>query len=442
MRVAVFGLGYVGCVTAACLANMGHHVIGTDVSSFKVQSINQGRSPIIEPGMEELISRMVRSGMLRASNEAGEAVSQSDLAMVCVGTPSNGNGSLDTSYVERVFEEVGEALRDRLGRYVVALRSTVLPGITEGVAAPILERASGRSVGSDLGLCFNPEFMREGTSINDFYDPPFTIVGEGDLASGRVLSSLYESIGGLQGPVIRTEIRVAEMVKYVSNAFHALKVAFGNEIGNLCKSLGIDGQRAMEILCQDTKLSISPAYLRPGFAFGGSCLGKDLRAMLYQAKMSDVYLPVLSAILPSNEHQVRRAVDMIRETGKRRVGLLGLAFKANTDDLRESPHVTLAETLLGKGYQVCVLDRKVSLSRLHGANRAYIEQEIPHISSLMCCSVEELLGSSDVLVLGDRSEEAIDALTMAGEDHTIIDLVGLGGNIPSRALVCYRGICW
>ncbi len=442
MKVAVFGLGYVGCVTAACLASRGHSVLGTDVSSFKVQAINQGRSPIVEPGLEDLIGRMVHTGMLRATTRADEAVRHSDVALVCVGTPSNRNGSQDTSYIERVFEEIGEALRDRQDRYVVALRSTVLPGTTDGIALPILERASGKTIGREVGLCFNPEFMREGTSLKDFYEPPFTIIGAGDPASGRVLSSLYEGIEGLQGPLINTEIRTAEMVKYISNAFHALKVAFGNEIGNLCKSLGIDGQHAMDILCQDTKLSISPTYLRPGFAFGGSCLGKDLRAILYQAKMNDLYLPVLSAVLPSNDFQVRRAVDMVQETGKRRVGLLGLAFKANTDDLRESPHVTLAETLLGKGYQVRVLDEKVSLSRLYGANKTYIEQEIPHISSLMCSTVDELVQDSEVLIIGDRSEAAIDALAMAGEDVTIIDLVGLAQNIPAGSTVCYRGICW
>jgi GDP-mannose 6-dehydrogenase len=401
--------------------------------------INQGRSPIVEPGLDELIREMVEQERLRATLEATEAVEDSEAALICVGSPSNGNGSQDLRYVRRVCEEIGAALRARQGYYVVALRSTVLPGSTEEVAIPILESTSGKRVGDGLGVCFNPEFIREGTSLEDFYHPPFTIIGEGDMTAGQTLAGLYQGLGG---PLVKTSIREAEMIKYICNAFHALKVVFGNEIGNLCKRQGIDGQRVMEVFCLDTKLNVSSSYLRPGFAFGGSCLGKDLRAILYQAKTLDLHLPLLSSVLPSNEHQVRLAVELIRETGKKRVGLLGLAFKTNTDDLRESPLVALAETLLGKGYQVRILDRRVSLAGLYGANKSYIEQEIPHISSLMCDSVEELVENSEVLVIADRSEDARAALPMAEAKHVIVDLVGVRDSLPSHLLASYRGICW
>lgn len=438
MQISVFGLGYVGSVSAGCLAALGHTVTGVDISPLKVDLINRGRSPVIETGLESLICRAVAGGQLRATVSASEALPGADVALICVGTPSDDNGSLNYAYVDRVCGEIGEVLARQAARPVVVIRSTVLPGSTETRFIPILERASGLQAGRDFSVVFNPEFLREGTAVDDFHHAPFTVIGHADERGAAVAASLY---AGLAAPVLKAPYKVAEMVKYANNAFHALKVTFANEIGSLCKAQGIDSHSVMDIFCRDDKLNLSAYYLKPGFAFGGSCLPKDLRALLYHGHHLDLELPVLEAILPSNERQVRRAFELIRQTGRKRVGALGFSFKAGTDDLRESPMVTLIEMLIGKGYQVGVYDQNVSLARLHGANRAYIEREIPHIASLMRPSADEVIAASDVVVVGNKASEVPEALSRLRPDQVVIDLVRIG--IEARALDGqYQGIAW
>ena len=435
MRINVYGLGYVGSVSAACLAAGGHDVLGIDVDRTKVDHISRGKSTVIEPGLEELIAGVVSAGKLRAST-AGEPDAQ--LSMVCVGTPSNENGSLCLDFVTRAAAQIGESLAGTRAYHVVCVRSTVLPGTVEGVLIPELERHSGLQAGRDFGVCMNPEFLREGTSIKDYYQPPFTIVGELDERSGDVVSSLY---AGLAAPVVRTRLANAEMVKYACNAFHALKITFANEIGNVCKRMGLDGREVMDIFCMDDRLNISPVYLKPGFAFGGSCLPKDVRAILHRAGTVDLDLPVLRSVLPSNALQIDHAFRLIRKTGKRRVTMLGLSFKPGTDDLRESPMAELAELLIGKGYDVSIYDREVSLARLHGSNKAYIEHVIPHISSLLKATVGEALDGAEVVVLAKRSAEFQAALTGRAPGQHVIDLAGFVEPGDKEA-DGYEGICW
>jgi GDP-mannose 6-dehydrogenase len=438
LTVSVFGLGYVGCVSLACLAESGYRLIGVDVNPTKVQMTNEGRSPIIEEGMAELMARGVRSGCISATTDAQVAVLGSDVSLICVGTPSRSNGSLNLDYVIRVSQEIGSALAEKQAYHVVVVRSTMLPGSCEAIVIPALEAASGKRAGQDFGVCYNPEFLREGSSIRDFYDPPFTVVGGDDERAIEVVAELYNM---LEASFVVVPIKAAEMVKYASNAFHALKVTFANEIGNLCKQQGIDSHELMSLFCQDTKLNISPAYLRPGFAFGGSCLPKDLRALLYHARQLDTDARLLSAILPSNGRQVDLAYEMIQRTRKKRVGVLGFSFKAGTDDLRESPLVELIERLIGKGYQVTVYDRFVSLANLQGANRAYIQQEIPHIAKLMAAHPGDLLAQSDVLVIGNNDTEYASVLDEIDEGQTVIDLVRFS-HLPTSLNGNYEGICW
>jgi GDP-mannose 6-dehydrogenase len=437
MKLSVFGIGYVGCVSAACFANEGHEVIGVDVTRTKVDIINRGNSPIIEPGINELIAQAVNSGRLHATDDSAVAVNGSEVSLICVGTPSNPNGSLDLRYVIRVCEEVGAALKNKDERHVFVVRSTMLPGTIQNVVIPTLEEYSGKKAGTDFGVCINPEFLREGTSLKDFYAPPFTLVGADDPATAQTVSQLYLNI---DAPVFVTSVKTAEMVKYVCNCFHALKVSFANEVGNICKALSVDSHEVMDLFCQDTKLNLSSYYLKPGFAFGGSCLPKDLRAINYKAKELDVEVPLLAAILPSNRLQVERAVKMVVGTGKKRIGVLGLSFKAGTDDLRESPIVNLIETLIGKGYQLSIYDRDVSLARLFGANKEYIEREIPHISQLIKQSIVEVVEDAEVLVIGNKSPEFREIAVRLGSDQTIIDLVRMFDAEPPQ--VTYEGICW
>ena len=419
MRVSVFGLGYVGCVTAACLARAGHEIVGVDVSREKVEMINAAASPVVEPGLAELLAEVVGARRLRATTSAQEAVTSTALSLICVGTPGRVNGQLDLRAIERVGREIGEALTACGETHTVVLRSTVLPGVTEAVLVPAVLSGAGEAYRSRLRVAVNPEFMREGSSLRDFGAPPFTLVGCDDPEAARLLRSLY---AGVDAPFVHAAVKTAEMVKYVANAFHALKVCFANEIGDLCAALGADAQEVMRIFLMDRKLNVSEAYLRPGFAFGGSCLPKDLRALLHAARAADVSPPVLSAVLPSNEAQIRRGVDAVLDTRKRRVGVVGLSFKPGTDDLRESPMVTLVEALIGKGCDVRILDPSVSLARLVGANRRYIEEEIPHIASLMCEDIQQLLDHAEVLVIGTASREAALALAAIGPDHIVVDL--------------------
>ena len=438
MNVSVFGLGYVGTVTAASLADAGHRVIGLDVNADKVAMINAGRSPVIEPGLQELIGDAAAKELLSATVDVEEAVLDSDVSLICVGTPSRKNGGLELTYLERVSEQIGKALRKKDGYHVVVVRSTVLPGTTHDLVIPTLEAASGKKYGTDFGVSVNPEFLREGSAIKDFREPPLTLIGHNHAADASGTMALYSS---LEAPLVSTSIRVAEMVKYASNTWHALKVCFANEIGNVCKRVNVDSHELMEIFCQDTKLNLSAYYLKPGFAFGGSCLPKDVRALQYKAKELDLDLPVISSILPSNRLQIEHALSQIIDTGARRIGMLGFSFKAGTDDLRESPLVILAEALLGKGYQLKIYDKYVSQAKLVGANREYIEQQIPHLSSLLCQSVEEVVSSSDVIVIGNKSEEFLQAIEQVNEAQTIVDLVRLPSSArPGRGR--YDGICW
>ena len=431
MRVNVFGLGYVGSVTAACLAEAGHEVIGVDIDEEKVAMINSGASPVVEPGLGGLVAEAVAARRLRATISTPEAVRNAAIGLICVGTPGRASGQLQVEALTRVGQEIGQALAERDEPYTVVVRSTVLPGTTERVLVPALQSGAGRDLGPMLRVAVNPEFMREGSALRDFARPPLSVVGCVDPGTAAVLRSLYAEV---EAPFVHTAVRTAEMVKYVSNAFHALKVCFANEIGDVCAALGADAQEAVRLFLMDRTLNVSEAYLRPGFAFGGSCLPKDLRALVYAARAADVSLPLLSAILPSNEGQIRQAVEAVLGTRRRRIGVVGLAFKPGTDDLRESPMVTLVETLIGKGCDVRILDPNVAVARLRGANRRYIEEEIPHISSLLCDSVETLLAHAEVLVVGNASDEARRALAVVGPHHVVVDLTRGATARPSSAI--------
>ncbi|MCC6957544.1 MAG: nucleotide sugar dehydrogenase [Anaerolineales bacterium] len=438
MRISVFGLGYVGCVTAACLAANDHSVIGVDVNPHKVQLIETDKSPIREPGLEELLGKAISRGLLCATMDARMAVHETDISLICVGTPSNHNGCVNLEFVERVCSEIGESLRDKRSYHVVVVRSTVPPGTVQSRLIPILEKCSGRSAGVDYGVCMNPEFLREGSAIRDYYNPGFTVIGELDLRSGDTVECLYRDI---DAQLFRTSIPVAEMTKYVSNTFHALKTAFSNEIGTLCKNLGVDGQQVMEIFCQDQRLNISPAYLRPGFAFGGSCLPKDVRGLAYCAKERDIETPVINAILPSNQRQIERAIELVERTLCNRVGILGLSFKAATDDVRESPTIALVETLVGRGYQVAVFDEIVDPEKLIGVNRAFLERALPHIASLMRHSMEEVVNESEVVVISNGTPGFHRVPGLMREGQVLIDLVGIAKGCNCNGAI-YEGICW
>jgi GDP-mannose 6-dehydrogenase len=437
MKVAIFGLGYVGCVTAACLARNGVEVVGVDVNPLKVDQLNAGESPVLEPGLDELISKAVANGNLNATLDGRSAVLETDASLVCVGTPSNSNGSLDTSHVESVCAEIGQALAGRSDWHLVVIRSTVLPGTVEERIIPLLEQHSGLEAGDSFGVCVNPEFLREGTAIEDYFAPSFVVIGESDPRSGETLERLYEPVSA---PRFRTTIRTAEMVKYACNAFHAIKVAFANEIGSIARQNDVDGGQVMEIFCADTVLNVSSAYLRPGFAFGGSCLPKDLRALLYRATEQDVQVPLLEGALASNQVHIQRGIDLVERSGCKRPGVLGLSFKNGTDDVRESPAVVLIETLVGRGYDVSVFDDDVDPDRLIGANRAALERELPHIARLMRSSIDEVLAESDLVVVTKSSSKFRGIGTRLRNGQKLIDLVGLQRDGVGDA--AYEGICW
>lgn len=437
MRISIFGLGYVGAVSAACLASDGHQVIGVDPNRTKVDLTARGMTPIIEKDIGEMIAGAVAAGRLRATCDVREAVMGSDVSLICVGTPSQLNGNLDLSYVRRVCEQIGDALRDKASFHVVVARSTMLPGSMRNIVIPTLEACSGKTAGKDFGVCNNPEFLREGTAVHDYYNPPKTVIGETDSRAGDMLVELYKD---MDAPLIRTDVDTAEMVKYTDNNWHALKVVFANEIGNLCKALDLDGRKVMEIFCQDTKLNLSSYYMKPGFAFGGSCLPKDVRALTYKARSLDLELPVLNAIMPSNRRQIDKAIEMVTVKGHRRVGILGFAFKAGTDDLRESPIVEVIEHLIGKGYELKLYDRNVNLAALTGANRDYILNHIPHISRLMVQDVDEVLSFADTVVIGNGAPEFRQVPDRLREGQVVVDLVRVSSRTsePGR----YDGICW
>ncbi|CUU38332.1 GDP-mannose 6-dehydrogenase [Armatimonadetes bacterium DC] len=438
MRVSVFGLGYVGAVTSACFAREGHSVIGVDVDPYKLRLIQEGRAPIVEANLEPFLQEGIRSGRLRVTDSTEEAVRESDLSLICVGTPSKENGDLTTTYLERVAEQIGQALRQKDAYHIVVVRSTVLPGTTEEIVLPILEEASGKRVNEGFGLGVNPEFLREGSAIADFYDPPFTIVGAHRPEDAETIAQLYESV---KAQLFLTNIRTAEMIKYACNAFHAVKITFANEIGMLCKAEGVDSHEVMRIFCADTKLNISARYLTPGFAFGGSCLPKDLRALTYRARSNDVALPMLESVLPSNRLQIEQTVKLVARQRKRRIGLFGLSFKPGTDDLRESPLVELAEQLIGKGYKLLIHDPNVCYAALHGSNKAYIEREIPHIREILRENADEVVQHAELLIIGHLSADLRESLpAKVREGQVVVDLARAFH--PDQIRGEYIGLYW
>jgi GDP-mannose 6-dehydrogenase len=438
MKISIFGLGYVGAVSAGCLAQDGHTVIGVDPYQPKVDLINAGKTPVIEKDIGEIMQQAVADGLLSATQDVKQAVFDSDISLICVGTPSQANGNLDLKYVRKVCEEIGAVLKEKDNFHVVVARSTMLPGSMRSIVIPVLEEYSCKQAGVDFGVCNNPEFLREGTAVYDYYHPPKTVIGETDMSAGDMLASLYAH---LDAPLVRTAVETAEMVKYTDNVWHALKVCFSNEIGNICKAVGIDGHEVMDIFCKDTKLNLSPYYLKPGFAFGGSCLPKDVRALTYRARTADVDVPILNAIIPSNQRQIDKGLAMITEKGSRKVGILGFSFKAGTDDLRESPLVELIERLIGKGYDIRLYDRNVRLASLVGANKDYILNHIPHISKLMVDSMEEVLAHADIIVIGNGAEEFRAVPAQLEPDKVIVDLVRISEQ-RSSVERGYDGICW
>jgi GDP-mannose 6-dehydrogenase len=436
--VSIFGLGYVGSVTAACLAAKGHSVVGVDLSASKVDLLNAGRTPIVEPRMSELVEQAHKASRLRATMDSNFAVMETDISFLCVGTPSLRSGKLDLGHVEPVCRDIGQVLKRKSSFHLVVLRSTVLPGTAENIVIPVLEETSGKCLGKDFGVCVNPEFMREGTAVADFLEPSMTIIGSAETSHAALLRELY---AWAPGRIFETSFRSAEMVKYVCNTWHALKVAFANEVGTLAKALQVDAEDVTEIFTADNKLNISPSYLKPGFAFGGSCLPKDVRALGYRAKEMDLRLPLFESIMPSNDEHLRRAVEIVLDTGKKKIAILGLSFKAATDDLRESPQVQLVKHLLGEGCSLKIWDENVSLGRLIGSNRDYIENAIPHIGSLLENDLGEILSNAEVVVIGTRGIARDLLQKHLRPDHVVIDLVNLE-KARRPAADNYEGICW
>ena len=438
MDISIFGLGYVGAVSLACLARDGHRVIGVDIEPAKLALIRQGRTPVVEEGMVELVEDVVRSGRVIVTDDVRYAIAETEISLVCVGTPSAPNGSQDQSAMLRLAADVGRALRDKDAAHVVVFRSTLVPGTVEDVLRPIVERESGRKDGTDFHLCFQPEFLREGSSIRDYDKPPFTIVGANAAPAVDALRRLF---GHLPCEFHATSVRAAEMVKYCCNNFHALKITFANETARLCEALGVDAFEVMDLVCRDRQLNISPAYLKPGFAFGGSCLPKDLRATMHLAKTHDVELPMLGGILASNRHHIDHAIDKVIASGKRRIGLIGLSFKTGTDDLRESPLVLLAEHCIGKGLSVMVYDPEVHLSSLLGANRRFMEQHVPHLGQLMKSELADVVAGSDLLVVGLNDARVFATLSeTVRPGQIVLDLVRMPGRDKLRS--AYEGLCW
>jgi GDP-mannose 6-dehydrogenase len=437
--ISIFGLGYVGTVTAACLAHQGNRVTGVDLSAAKVEALDSGRSPIVEPGVSDLIAESQKACRLHATSASEKAVLETEISFLCVGTPSMRNGKLDLGHIGPVCQEIGAALRMKNSFHLVVLRSTVLPGTAETIVVPTLEKASGKKMGPDFGVCVNPEFMREGTAVADFLEPSITIIGAADPAHSKILRDLYAWV---PGRVFETSFRSAEMAKYVCNAWHAVKVSFANEVGTLAKELQVDAEAVVEIFTADTKLNISASYLKPGFAFGGSCLPKDVRALNYRAKELDLALPLFESILPSNDAHLDRAIEMVLATGKKNVAMLGLSFKAATDDLRESPQVQLVKRLIGEGCALQIWDDNVSLGRLIGSNRQYIETVIPHIGSLLSSNLEQVLKQAEVVVIGTRGIDRKTLESHLRSTHFVVDLVNLEKSRRPSAGTSYEGLCW
>ena len=438
MKISIFGLGYVGAVSMACLARDGHEVVGVDLDPLKLEFIRSGRSPIVEEGIQDLTAKVVASGLVRVTDDVTEAVRVTDLSFICVGTPSSPNGSQDLAAVRRVSEQIGAVLRDKAAYHTVIVRSTIQPGSMVSVVQAGLESASGKRANFDFGLGFQPEFLREGSSIKDYDNPPFTVIGTEDQRAADVLREVF---GHFKCEFIVTSVGVAEMLKYTCNAFHAVKITFANEIGRIARSVNVDSRQVMDLVCCDTRLNISPAYMKPGFAFGGSCLPKDLRALTYVGKQNDVTTPMLGNVMGSNRAHIDHAVDIVTQSGKRMIGMIGLSFKSGTDDLRESPLVTVAERLIGKGYDLRIYDPEVNLSRLLGANKRFIEHSIPHIGSLMLDDCGAVIDHAEVLIVGLAGQDLVPVIAERSRpDQVVVDLVGL----PTSGIksLASHGICW
>ncbi|MCL4117182.1 UNVERIFIED_CONTAM: hypothetical protein GTU68_045238 [Idotea baltica] len=436
MNISVFGLGYVGVVSCACFSRDKHNVIGVDVERTKVDLINSGKATIIEKGLEEEIQNSVELGLLNATQDYKEAVLNSDVSFICVGTPSLPNGAINLAYIFGVVKQIAEVLKNKPSYHTVVIRSTVKVG-TLKACKEIIEDISGKKHDVDFGVVSNPEFLREGTAMYDFVNPPYTIIGTESEKSKDIMTSLYQTINA---PIHFIKPEEAEMIKYTNNNFHAMKITFANEIGNICKENGVDGHVVMDIVAKDTKLNLSPYYLKPGFAFGGSCLPKDVRGLTQIAKNLDLKTPLLSSLLKSNFYQVERGLDIIYQTKKRKIGFLGFAFKSGTDDLRESPVVEVIETLIGKGYELNVYDSNVHLSSLLGKNKEYINSHIPHIYKLLKEDVNEVIENSEVLVIGNNAKEFSKIINTIPSDKIIIDLVRVDEKLTSKDN--YIGICW
>jgi len=436
-RISIFGLGYVGAVSAACFAKVGHTVIGLDVNDVKRQCFREGKPPVVEPGLGEMMQELVQVGRLTATDDVQQAIQDTDISLICVGTPSRDNGSINIDIVCGVVAEIGRAIRNKRGDHVVVVRSTMIPGTMRNTIIPILEKESGRRCGEGLSVAYNPEFLRESTAVSDFFSPPKTVIGSNEPAAAEQVAGLYE---GIVAPVFAVAFETSEMIKYADNTWHALKVCFGNEIGNICQALNIDSHELMDVFCADTKLNISPTYLKPGFAFGGSCLPKDSRALTYLARQLDVEAPILSNILPSNRIQIERAINKVISFGHRNIAVLGFSFKPGTDDMRESPQVELIERLIGKGYNLKLYDASVNLSALTGVNRSHIEQAIPHIGSIMMPSLREALEGAEVIIIGNASPEFRSIETLVRDDQVVLDLARLWESPKLGAR--YVGINW
>lgn len=438
MRISVFGLGYVGSVTAVCLADREHNVIGVEASPDKLTLFRAGQTPLFEPGLAELLAKVHNDGHFTATADPARAIRDSTVSFICVGTPSKKGGQADLSHVEHVAREIGEALRDKTAPHTIVVRSTMLPGSVESVVVPQIESASGKCEGRHFHVVANPEFMREGSAIRDFYEPPFIVIGERHAGAGDSLADLYRCV---DAPQLRITIRAAEAIKFACNAFHAMKITFANEIGQFCKVHGVDSHEVMDIVCRDTKLNISTTYLKPGLAYGGSCLPKDLRALVGRAREKDVELPMLDAIARSNLNQIQHTIELITELGHREVGILGLSFKVGTDDLRESPVVIMAETLLGKGFKLVIHDPEVELTRLTGANKRFLEDKLPHINSLLARSLGDVVTGSKTLVICKNAPEYRELPGRLSPHHHIVDLVAAvkDSNIPTAR---YHGLYW
>ena len=435
-KISIFGLGYIGCVLSVCFAKKGFEVISVDIDSFKVESINNGRSPIIEPGLAHLIREVTNKGSLRAMNDVNFAINNTDISMICVGTPSLPNGDINYTYIKKVIKEIANALLIKNSNHTIIIRSTILPGTIDSIIKPTLLEICGEKVFQNVKLCHNPEFLREGSAISDFFEPPKTVIGVYEEEIGQFLMSLlYDDIPGEK---IITDVNTAEIIKYIDNTFHALKVSFANEVGIFCKSLGIDSYKVMEIFCKDRKLNLSPYYLKPGKPFGGSCLSKDLSALIYKAKKNDLELPVIYNILYSNDVHKKNVLKLIMSFGKKNIGIIGLSFKENTDDLRYSPIIDIIESLIGKGYTVSIFDKNISLAKLYGSNRDYLVKHIQHLSSLLTNDINNLIESSEIIVIANKENEFL-TLSDIPKDKIIIDLIRVNEVSNTEN---YYGVCW